>query len=356
MLTKKSDYRFVNVSDVNITGNVIPRIDVSGPSSDELNAEDFAFLMESVNQRLGTFTEQIPHSLPDGERILELISLKVMAYENKQDDPSPRVLENTPSYTVNSRAVSEDSDVPYGAFKIGTVDRQHSAFDRILEKFDGVTGLKCNDYVFDHVIDRDAPRRIYSDLEKYRKFLCMPFVTSSCDGTMKNTNGSVLANWSGKRFGDSFYYNGSSYHCGVLAHRYNDYYDGVSGYDIEPSSVTLEMHVDSRVKMWIALLVNGRTYNKSDYAVVFAPMTCSGEKSSAEGKRTLWTIDGSYLSASFANSLAGSLFGYTLQKGEYYDIEIFGCNCSSVSDVSDTFFADITDAVTAEVSSIGWKY
>lgn len=355
MLTKKSDYRFVDVSDVNITGNVIPRIDVSRSSSDELNAEDFAFLMESVNQRLGTFTEQIPNSLPDGERILELISSVVMSFENKQGDPSPRVLENTPNYVVNSKAVSEDSAVPYGAFKIGTVDRQHSAFDRILEKFDGVTGLKCSDYVFDHVIDRDAPRRIYSDLEKYRKFLCRSFVTSSCDGTVKNSNG-TFASWSGKRFAvDYLWHDGQSYTCGTEVYRSKLPGEKAWEIDIEPSSpVTLEMHVDSHAKMWAGIFIKGVFYPspmKTDYAVVFAPMTFAGKKSSSDDERTLWTVDGSYLTASFVNSLATSLFGYTLRDGESYMAKIEG----SLSG-SEAFFADITDAVTAEVSSIGWKY
>lgn len=166
MLTKKSDYRYVDVSEINITGHNLPYRELhptAGENARVIRKEDIAFLVEAVMQKNSRMLGHLaPISIGDTISVPE-IGLKKFHYWLVNGACAPlEVFTGTRQdscYPVNKRF--NKTEELLGAFNSWEIT------EALLQKFNGVMPtLKCENMVFDTLSVSDI-RGLYSDIGEF---------------------------------------------------------------------------------------------------------------------------------------------------------------------------------------------
>lgn len=170
MLTKKSDYRYVDVSGINITGNNLPYRELhptAGENARAIRKEDIAFLVEAVMQKNSRMLGHLaPITIGDKISVPE-IGLNKFYYWLARGSCAPlEVFTGT----------RQDSCIPVNK-RFSKTEELLGAFNSwafsedLLQKFNGVMPtLKCANMVFDTLSVSDI-RGLYSDIGEFNYIL-----------------------------------------------------------------------------------------------------------------------------------------------------------------------------------------
>ena len=336
---------FVNVAGINITGNVIPQKQVNGDVGPyPLMREDMAFLLEAHEERFGSWSwmSSVPHRLKDGCMLMEDIIRKMEI-----------VKDGLPSYIgacfVNGVYKSPATQISQSL--IAGAPGNTSSVESWLATHIGAAwpALLTDGYAVPRNMQLDCIRRIYSDIDKFKLFVCNVSSRTYTSGTWVNWGGAT-GTWSNKRMDENV---SSAWPYYATAGYYALRYSGEESVGVATSDVNsayVEVNMDNVKDVYMAIKYVAFVHGGEHVCTCLVPLQYVGS-SPASGYRTRWSVPHDYLTSAYLRDTVCPFLDVSPippSSGGELNVMAYETDC---------FVATIDETkAKAEVASLGWRY
>ena len=376
MITTRAGYRFKYVDDVDITGEIIPKIEVDGGTPYILRREDIAFLLEAVQQRVAV-PSSWKSSVPTALSAQTLEGIKTSLVNLKTNTATPDV--SNPQYTANLSVayLNKNIQIPSSIIVSNSYPSITKSF--VLSNTTGgaLPTLKCESASFSGAPTISDMRKLYADIGEF-KYGMNPYVFtekietsgswywsgldtgghSSDSGTFTLEDPTTLLH-NGGPFANLEYeirnYWTKDSSTGNWYNRRDENYANLSEYRINT-------YIKNVSDLWAVLIYSGSARMASEssytqkYAVEFVKLNASAV-SPYSGYGSVWTLPSTHLSTSHLDAVRVAMGlpeataitdGGTSSKSNFTTMKL---------SFSNHYIFRISDyLLTAEVDSLGWTY
>lgn len=357
MITTSAGYRFVDVSGINVTGNIIPAREIDGVNKHPLCMEEQAFMIEGAIERNLYPPRGLAWNINDMLDKTELFESRTM-YPYAE---TLKYIETNATRRWDGRFDPSTAGVDPGrgvfiprnySVPSGVVDFNTGGFLRNI--IGGSFDLKLLDYEVGNNLDLDAARRYHHDLNElnticadatynYEPYYLSPVLVKgsfSCRFEDESYRGSFDTRFGSKVYdGDA----GSAY---AKPYYYKANQNTESSIS-DCSSIEFRLMrsrggevLASMNNVKFGLVYNGTSYGDKGFQTKAKIVWVTGIKMLDSG--VLWSIPTSYLTSAYAKSLFSSIFT------DNTDI-------SQLAELSSIYYI-ATMNFNAETESIGWHY
>ena len=358
MLRSKSDYKVFDVSNVDITGQIIPQIEVDGGTPKSIRLEDKVFLNEAYYQRYSYNSGK--YSVSDKLYMYGISTLCTSIRSMESGIPDVGGL------SINY--IGSSVNVPSGVIS-GEVGQ---GADWMRLAVNGVFDFKTQGFTPDHKITTDALRRLYHDIDQFKYGSYDLSYTSSTENGNKYISGDWLKishdeleenRKSGSvsvvpettdigGFGQALPIWGEVHHWSY----FGQWFDNVSITKFIPTHYRIDLNIKNISDLWVPVNYYCSGVNDGSYWEYYGHqfLKCTKRLHSEKGYLTSWELPlDSFSERSMKQTLTtlGGIFPHATSETD----------TSSSAEISayirgNVLFKFNDNLFTAEVKSLGWKF